>query len=338
MSGPNTPTSSVVDSAKLAQMLAYVSTDIQNSVAFIIMEAILYGTFLTLSVISLRIQRNKYKATPSTPNLIVFIVALVLLANLTTLISLNITFTLKSIQFGLKSDGGGVAPLVESYVKAGNGLFPVRIAVMVIRYTTVCIADTVQVWRACAIWANNIKVVVLLMAILLTTFALMIRHFVSCYFVFSYRGSTAPDEIKAASQTALLAELIASACTNWLAMSLIAYRLWSFRRRVRQICDKKPSREYGILAYLVEMGFFLSIYQFCIIPCSLLLHKTHSAQYIAVSMFLYALPYVAGINPIMTTILVNKIYSVTETTVKEEPIAFAHHSSDSLESCTSTQV
>lgn len=315
--------------ASVASMLVHIHNIIISLLAPIVLISGLYGIFFAISIASLYVQWNKLKSTPSTLNRIMMLVGLTLFGSTTAYYSLKVSGAFITAKAILTSQSNLVDPLSASAYEANGGMLDGVFASAVLMLITVWIADAVVVWRACVIWSNDIKIVVVLGTALLLTFAATIWNLVCVSIHLSYRFGPVENEGGAAKadQNMNLTDdirLVTSLVTNWLATLAIGYKLWSYRKNIlpplRHSSQKVSTPIYVIFTNLVEMGLFLGVYQIVVTALWINLSLPGSSRRLAYNHIFLAFPFFAALNPILTILLVNKNRSITESSKDEKSI------------------
>ncbi|PBL03501.1 hypothetical protein ARMGADRAFT_1004235 [Armillaria gallica] len=234
-----------------------LSDSLYQTTTALILESVLYGGYMILMffVLGALLRRNRRDRTRSCPRLaMVFTIVLMFLMS-TSLWVMDIVDVLGPLQAVLVDSQGSFSERFSDYMYTTQNN---RVIAQVIIYTfEVLIGDAVVVWRAGALWAFDVKIIVAPL-ISLTAGVVMAFFFVGC---------TAQTGWKIINGEQVLlcnhvqtATFFLSLGTNAIATFLIAYKAWLLRQSftraysLQNIRKSRTSTE-KILMLFVESGF-----------------------------------------------------------------------------------
>jgi len=219
-----------------------------ETISGLIFESVLYGAYAVLVVFAVRTLVRKRYPKISVPTLMMIFSTVVMFSMSTTLFAIDIYDILRPLEVVLvwTDRGESVAERQSTYNLGVNS----RVFAQTVVYTfEFLLGDSVVVWRACALWAFDWKVLFAPL-LMLTAATVMSFFFVGCIvhnnmdFIFGE---------PAVCNHAQFSTFFLSLATNALATGLIAYKAWQ-HRKIISATHKKRTQSEKIMLLLIESG------------------------------------------------------------------------------------
>ncbi|KAJ4485775.1 hypothetical protein J3R30DRAFT_1406381 [Lentinula aciculospora] len=268
-----------------------------HGVCGLIAESALYGIYAALIVYALR---NLWFSEDSrTKARIITLLTLLLMFTIsTTLWALDITDFLRGLLKILITTEGTTTQRNTNYLIELNPRVIIQTTLFSIEYL---IGDGVVVWRACALWGYD-KKIMLLPILLLSAAAVLVPFFVGCLGNHDWIYIAGEPET---CYNCYISIFFLSIGTNLLATSLIATKAWMHHRLLQSASVARTTPVLKVLVILVESGFiYLLIWATKSMSVFGDLSSTAGGQF-AVSMLNSMGNQIVGLYPTLLVVLVH---------------------------------
>ncbi|KIK61002.1 hypothetical protein GYMLUDRAFT_260979 [Collybiopsis luxurians FD-317 M1] len=222
-----------------------------HTICGLILESALYGIYSILVAYSFRhlwfTEKDRTRG-----RIITLLSLLVMFAMSTTLWAIDITNFLGGLQKIIINTDGTASQRSKKNTLEIN---PRVIAQTIMFSFEYIVGDSVVVWRACALWGYDKRVMFLPIFFLISA-TVMVFFFLGCLGVNGWSYVTKEPVVCANSYTGVL---VLSISINCLATGLIATKAWMHHRVLLSASVKKTTRVLKVLILLVESGLIYLI-------------------------------------------------------------------------------
>jgi len=229
------------------------AVSIIQAISGVVVESVLYGAYAVLVVFAIRTLVRKRHTTISVPTLIMIFTTVLMFAMSTTLFVIDVYDVLRPLEVILvwTDRGESVADRQSIYNKGLNSRVFAQAVIYIFEFL---LSDSVVIWRACALWAFDWKIL-FAPFLVFTAATVMFFFFVGCIV---HNDMDLIFGEPAVCNNAQLSTFFLSLATNALATALIAVKAWQHRKLIGAT-HKKRTQSEKVLLLLIESGllFFL---------------------------------------------------------------------------------